>query len=166
MGNRSSEFHPELRRVRREGSYIYEEFMPTGGTDVKVRYSLQCTWLYSTHIRKRICLSEFHVKLILLCCQPLQHTCKAPVCEGFRSCVQLVWLNCGLLSAGVHCWPWICPCRGSKVSCCGWCCHAKCWWKGGIQKVPIMLVTSTVQVHHSNDWSIIVFMGWLNLVPS
>ncbi|KAL2958890.1 hypothetical protein AAZX31_18G235300 [Glycine max] len=36
VGNRSSEFHPEVRRVRREGSYIYEEFMPTGGTDVKV----------------------------------------------------------------------------------------------------------------------------------
>lgn len=36
VGNRSSEFHPELRRVRRSGSYIYEEFMPTGGTDVKV----------------------------------------------------------------------------------------------------------------------------------
>lgn len=37
VGNRSSEFHPDLRRVRRSGSYIYEEFMPTGGTDVKVR---------------------------------------------------------------------------------------------------------------------------------
>ncbi|CAL5370610.1 unnamed protein product [Camellia sinensis] len=36
VGNRSSEFHPEVRRVRREGSFIYEEFMPTGGTDVKV----------------------------------------------------------------------------------------------------------------------------------
>lgn len=36
VGNRSSEFHPEVRRVRREGSYLYEEFMPTGGTDVKV----------------------------------------------------------------------------------------------------------------------------------
>ncbi|KAG5247625.1 hypothetical protein OIU76_029846 [Salix suchowensis] len=36
VGNRSSEFNPEVRRVRREGSYIYEEFMPTGGTDVKV----------------------------------------------------------------------------------------------------------------------------------
>ncbi|RDX71984.1 Inositol hexakisphosphate and diphosphoinositol-pentakisphosphate kinase VIP2, partial [Mucuna pruriens] len=36
VGNRSSEFHPEVRRVRLEGSYIYEEFMPTGGTDVKV----------------------------------------------------------------------------------------------------------------------------------
>ncbi|KAG8366841.1 hypothetical protein BUALT_Bualt16G0009800 [Buddleja alternifolia] len=36
VGNRSSEFHPDVRRVRREGSYIYEEFLPTGGTDVKV----------------------------------------------------------------------------------------------------------------------------------
>ncbi|XP_048140413.1 inositol hexakisphosphate and diphosphoinositol-pentakisphosphate kinase VIP2-like isoform X2 [Rhodamnia argentea] len=36
VGNRSSEFHPEVRRVRRGGSYIYEEFLPTGGTDVKV----------------------------------------------------------------------------------------------------------------------------------
>ncbi|PWA72426.1 ATP-grasp fold, Histidine phosphatase superfamily [Artemisia annua] len=36
VGNRSSEFHSEVRRVRRENSYIYEEFMPTGGTDVKV----------------------------------------------------------------------------------------------------------------------------------
>ncbi|KAE9590382.1 hypothetical protein Lal_00028141 [Lupinus albus] len=36
VGNRSSDFHPDVRRVRREGSYIYEEFMPTGGTDVKV----------------------------------------------------------------------------------------------------------------------------------
>eukprot|EP00249_Psilotum_nudum_P017504 c26356_g1_i1 orf=1564-3798(-) len=36
VGNRSSEFRPEVRRVRRESSYIYEEFMPTGGTDVKV----------------------------------------------------------------------------------------------------------------------------------
>ncbi|KAL8231547.1 hypothetical protein R6Q57_001325 [Mikania cordata] len=40
VGNRSSEFHPEVRRVRRESSYIYEEFMPTGGTDVKVVYTV------------------------------------------------------------------------------------------------------------------------------
>ncbi|CAL9230344.1 unnamed protein product [Arabidopsis halleri] len=40
VGNRSSEFHPDVRRVRREGSYIYEEFMPTGGTDVKVVYTV------------------------------------------------------------------------------------------------------------------------------
>ncbi|XP_022750643.1 inositol hexakisphosphate and diphosphoinositol-pentakisphosphate kinase VIP2-like isoform X4 [Durio zibethinus] len=43
IGNRSSDFHPEVRRVRREGSYIYEEFMPTGGTDVKVRYPVLLT---------------------------------------------------------------------------------------------------------------------------
>jgi inositol hexakisphosphate/diphosphoinositol-pentakisphosphate kinase len=29
-------FHPEESRVRREGSYIYEQFMNTEGTDVKV----------------------------------------------------------------------------------------------------------------------------------
>ncbi|KAF5725328.1 inositol hexakisphosphate [Tripterygium wilfordii] len=40
VGNRSSEFHPEVRRVRRDRSYIYEEFMPTGGTDVKVVYTV------------------------------------------------------------------------------------------------------------------------------
>ncbi|MCO5606668.1 hypothetical protein L7F22_060857 [Adiantum nelumboides] len=36
VGNRSSEFQPQVRKVRRDSSYIYEEFMPTGGTDVKV----------------------------------------------------------------------------------------------------------------------------------
>ncbi|CAD6236525.1 unnamed protein product [Miscanthus lutarioriparius] len=36
VGNRSSEFYPYVRKVRRDGSYIYEEFMPTRGTDVKV----------------------------------------------------------------------------------------------------------------------------------
>ncbi|KAF1879319.1 hypothetical protein Lal_00005785 [Lupinus albus] len=36
VGNRSSDFHPDVRRVRRDVSYIYEEFMSTGGTDVKV----------------------------------------------------------------------------------------------------------------------------------
>eukprot|EP00899_Mesostigma_viride_P005502 jgi/Mesvir1/14953/Mv14625-RA.1 len=35
-GDRSSLFHPEINSVRRKGSYIYETFMPTGGTDVKV----------------------------------------------------------------------------------------------------------------------------------
>lgn len=36
VGNRSSEFQAQVRKVRRDSSYIYEEFMPTGGTDVKV----------------------------------------------------------------------------------------------------------------------------------
>lgn len=36
VGNRSSEFYPEINEVRREGSYIYEEFVETQGTDVKM----------------------------------------------------------------------------------------------------------------------------------
>ena len=35
IGSRSSVYSPESR-VRRTGSYIYEEFMATSGTDVKV----------------------------------------------------------------------------------------------------------------------------------
>jgi len=43
VGNRSSEFHPDVHRVRRKGSYIYEEFLPTG------QWSRQyCTVLYHT----------------------------------------------------------------------------------------------------------------------
>jgi inositol-hexakisphosphate/diphosphoinositol-pentakisphosphate 1-kinase len=34
--DRSSEFYPEVNDVRRQGSYIYEEFLNTQGTDVKV----------------------------------------------------------------------------------------------------------------------------------
>jgi inositol hexakisphosphate/diphosphoinositol-pentakisphosphate kinase len=36
IGNRSSEFYPEINEVRRDGSYIYEEFVETQGTDVKM----------------------------------------------------------------------------------------------------------------------------------
>ena len=36
VDNRSSEFHPGHHHVRRDGSYIYEGFLRTGGTDVKV----------------------------------------------------------------------------------------------------------------------------------
>lgn len=36
VGDRSSEFYPEINEVRTEGSYIYEEFVETQGTDVKV----------------------------------------------------------------------------------------------------------------------------------
>ncbi len=34
--DRSSEFYPNVNKVRREGSYIYETFMETQGADVKV----------------------------------------------------------------------------------------------------------------------------------
>jgi hypothetical protein len=36
VNDRSSEFYPTANEVRREGSYIYEEFIVTQGTDVKV----------------------------------------------------------------------------------------------------------------------------------
>lgn len=36
VGNRSSEFYPDINEVRRDGSYIYEEFVETQGTDVKM----------------------------------------------------------------------------------------------------------------------------------
>lgn len=35
IGSRSSVYSP-VSRVRTTGSYVYEEFMPTDGTDVKV----------------------------------------------------------------------------------------------------------------------------------
>ncbi|CAI7849193.1 unnamed protein product, partial [Closterium sp. NIES-54] len=40
VGNRSSEFHPDVRHVRRHGSYIYEEFLPTGALFAAHRYAL------------------------------------------------------------------------------------------------------------------------------
>ena len=36
IGNRSSAFFPDINEVRQEGSYIYEEFVETQGTDVKM----------------------------------------------------------------------------------------------------------------------------------
>src|SRR3546814_8347699 len=36
VGDRSSDFFPEINEIRRDGSYIYEEFIETQGTDVKV----------------------------------------------------------------------------------------------------------------------------------
>ena len=36
VGDRSSQFYPEEHSIRREGSFIYEEFLVTQGTDVKV----------------------------------------------------------------------------------------------------------------------------------
>ncbi len=36
IGNRSSEFYPDINEIRRDGSYVYEEFVETQGTDVKM----------------------------------------------------------------------------------------------------------------------------------
>lgn len=41
IGNRSSEFYPDINEVRRDGSYIYEEFVETQGTGMsKVQWML------------------------------------------------------------------------------------------------------------------------------
>ncbi len=36
VGNESSRFYPDVNTIRRVGSYIYEEFMMTQGTDIKL----------------------------------------------------------------------------------------------------------------------------------
>ena len=36
VADRSSEFYPKVNEIRREGSYVYEEFINTQGIDVKV----------------------------------------------------------------------------------------------------------------------------------
>eukprot|EP00048_Salpingoeca_helianthica_P003890 m.71548 g.71548 ORF g.71548 m.71548 type:complete len:1135 (+) comp12954_c0_seq1:1094-4498(+) len=44
--DRSSEFLPDLNNVHQDGSYIYEEFVPTGGTDIKV-YTVGATYAHA-----------------------------------------------------------------------------------------------------------------------
>ena len=39
-GDRSAEFHADVNHVRTDGSYMYENFLPTGGTDVKVSVAM------------------------------------------------------------------------------------------------------------------------------
>lgn len=36
IGNESSKFDPSVNEVRKDGSYIYEQFLATDGTDIKV----------------------------------------------------------------------------------------------------------------------------------
>ena len=36
MGDCSSAFYPDVSEIRRDGAYIYEEFLPTEGADLKV----------------------------------------------------------------------------------------------------------------------------------
>lgn len=36
VGDRSSEFDPDTQEIRRDGSYIYEDYVETQGTDVKM----------------------------------------------------------------------------------------------------------------------------------
>lgn len=46
IGNLSSAFHPDENKIRRDGSYIYEEFLSTQGTDVKV-YTVGPTYAHA-----------------------------------------------------------------------------------------------------------------------
>lgn len=46
VGDRSSEFCPTENEIRREGSYLYEEFLVTQGTDVKV-YALGPNYVHA-----------------------------------------------------------------------------------------------------------------------
>lgn len=41
VGNQSSAFYPGRNELRSNGCYIYEEFLPTEGTDVKVHAAKQ-----------------------------------------------------------------------------------------------------------------------------
>ncbi len=54
MDNKSSLYDPtHSGAVRRDGSYIYEEFLATGGTDVKVgvpRHHALCSASASLHL--------------------------------------------------------------------------------------------------------------------
>jgi len=46
IGSRSSVYSPESR-IRKTGSFIYEDFMPTDGTDVKVSLFIQALFTHS-----------------------------------------------------------------------------------------------------------------------
>ena len=61
IGNRSSEFYPDINEVRRDGSYIYEEFVETQGTDVKM-YTVGpgklLQWMFSVNGKRHIDFAE------------------------------------------------------------------------------------------------------------
>lgn len=57
VGNRSSKYFPHSN-IRTNGSYMYEEFMPTDGTDVKVRWTLCMMWGILYLDRQFVCLIE------------------------------------------------------------------------------------------------------------
>lgn len=140
IGSRSSVYSPESS-VRKTGSYIYEEFMPTDGTDVKVRRSLG-----ELHVG-RSCLVPQRFWRVVLSCEVLTvqldpgagagvlHVITGGMCETVDvllsvsaveipsgSCSQSEWL-CQVylfLLPGVHCWARLCPCRGSQIPRFGW----------------------------------------------
>jgi len=63
IGSRSSVYSPESR-VRKTGSFIYEDFMPTDGTDVKVR--LKCFKCNRFHASRISYFTSYEVSYIVL----------------------------------------------------------------------------------------------------
>ena len=62
VDNKSSDFCPDENKVRRDGSYIYEQFMPTEGTDVKV-----CCVCACVRVCVRVCVCVFVCVFVCLC---------------------------------------------------------------------------------------------------
>jgi hypothetical protein len=61
IGSRSSVYSPESR-VRKTGSFIYEDFMPTDGTDVKVRqHCFICNMFQGTFFSPSVSFLAFYV---------------------------------------------------------------------------------------------------------
>ena len=89
VDNKSSQYdqdHPG--KVRRDGSYLIEEFLPTGGTDVKVRTILL--------IFRLMTLTILHQTGMMFFLNPLYCFLFAP--------------------AGLHCGATLCSCRSKEVS--------------------------------------------------
>ena len=59
IGDRSSEFYPEINEIRRDGSYIYEEFVETQGVDVKM-YTVGPDYGHAEARKVRLLLSYYH----------------------------------------------------------------------------------------------------------
>lgn len=57
QGDRSAEFKEDVNTVRTNASYMYENFLPTGGTDVKVRRTGPSGW------RRVLCGKRFIIRI-------------------------------------------------------------------------------------------------------
>ena len=73
-GGGRTDFCPDENKVRRDGSYIYEQFMPTEGTDVKV-----CCVCACVRVCVRVCVCVFVCVFVCLC-----------VCVCVCVCVELM----------------------------------------------------------------------------
>ncbi len=81
VGNESSRFYPDVNTVRRTGSFIYEEFMMTQGTDIKL-YCVGKDYAHAEGDTPRVSrprllrfrrLRQFHSVIgCCCCCAPLK----------------------------------------------------------------------------------------------